>query len=102
MKNLYQSDIEQFNQLLSSNKTNQNKQHMSKRMYRLYHKRHHQMMDYFHKVSRFVVDYCIKYDISQVIVGHNKGQKQKNQLKHFVQIPVFKFIDILNYKLREH
>lgn len=102
MRNLYQSDIEQFNQLLSSNKTNQNKQHMSKRMYHLYRKRHNQIMDYFHKVSKFIVDYCIEYDISQVVVGHNQGQKQNNKLKHFVQIPVFKFIDILNYKLREH
>lgn len=102
MRNLYQSDIEQFNQLLSSHKTNQSKQHMSKRMYRLYRKRHHQMMDYFHKVSRFIVNYCLKYDISQVVIGHNQGQKQKNKLKNFVQIPIFKFIDILNYKLREH
>lgn len=102
MKNLYQSDIEQFNRLLSSHKTNQNKQHMSKRMYHLYHKRHHQIMDYFHKVSRFIVNYCLKYDISQVIIGHNQSQKQKNKLKHFVQIPIFKLIDILNYKLREH
>lgn len=102
MKNLNQSDIEQFNQLLSSNKINQNKQHMSKRMYHLYHKRHNQIMDYFHKVSKFIVDYCLKHDISQVIIGHNRGQKQNSKLKHFVQIPVFKFIDILNYKLREH
>jgi len=102
MKNLYQSDIEQFNQLLSSNNVNQHKQHMSKRMYHLYRKRNHQMMDYFHEVSRFIVNYCLKYDIFQVVIGHNKGQKQNNKLKHFVQIPIFKFIDILEYKLREH
>lgn len=102
MKNLYQSDFETFSKLINQNKQKKSKQYMTKHMKQLYRKRHNQIMDFFHKVSRFIVNYCLKYDISQVIVGHNKGQKQKNQLKHFVQIPIFKLIDILNYKLREH
>ena len=102
MKNLYQSDFETFSELINENKQEKSKQYMTKHMKQLYRKRHNQIMDFFHKVSRFIVNYCLKHDISQVIVGHNKGQKQKNKLKHFVQIPIFKFIDILNYKLREH
>lgn len=101
MKNLNQSDFEMFSKLIKNNKQNQPKQHMTKRMYQLYIKRHNQIMDYFHKVSRFIVNYCLKYDISKVVIGHNQGQNQKNKLKHFSQIPIFKFIDLLEYKLRE-
>jgi len=102
MKNLYQSDFETFSKLINQNKQKKSKQYMTKHMKQLYRKRHNQIMDFFHKVSRFIVNYCLKHDISQVIVGHNKGQKQNNKLKHFVQIPIFKLIDILNYKLQEH
>lgn len=104
MKNLYQSDFEMFSELVKqnkTNKTNKSKQYMTKRMQQLYRKRHNQIMDYFHKVSRFIVDYCVKYNISQVIIGHNKGQKQQSKIKHFNQIPIFKFINLLEYKLRE-
>lgn len=101
MKNLYQSDFEKFNELTVQNKQVKDKQHMTKKMYQLYHKRHNQIMDYYHKVSKFIVDYCLKHDISQVIIGHNQEQKQESKLKNFNQIPIFKFIDILDYKLRE-
>lgn len=101
MKNLNQSDFEKFSELIKKNKPNESNQHMTKRMYQLYRKRHNQIMDYFHKVSKFIVDYCLKYDISQVIIGHNKGQNQQSKIKHFNQIPIFKFIDLLEYKLRE-
>lgn len=102
MKNLYQSDFETFSDLINQNKQEKSKQHVTKHMKQLYRKRHNQIMDFFHKVSRFIVNYCLKYDISQVIIGHNQGQKQKNKLKKFVQIPIFKLIDVLNYKLREY
>lgn len=102
MKNLHQSDFELFNNIIEQNKSTKPKQYMTKRMYRLYHKRHYQMMDFFHKVSRFVVDYCLKHNISQVIIGHNLGQKQQSHLKNFNQIPIFRFINILDYKLREY
>mgnify|MGYP002712108622 CR=1 FL=1 len=101
MKNLNQSDFEKFSELIKKNKPKGSNQHMTKRMYQLYRKRHNQIMDYFHKVSKFIVDYCLKYDISQVIIGHNKGQNQQSKIKHFNQIPIFKFIDLLEYKLRE-
>lgn len=102
MKNLYQSDFETFNELINQNKQEKSKQYVTKHMKQLYKKRHNQIMDFFHKVSRLVVDYCVKYDISQVIVGHNKGQKQQSNIKHFNQIPIFRFINILEYKLREY
>lgn len=101
MKNLYQSDFETFSELINQNKQKKSKQYVTKHMKQLYRKRHNQMMDFFHKISRFVVDYCVKHDISQVIVGHNKGQKQQSKIKHFNQIPIFKFINLLEYKLRE-
>lgn len=101
MKNLHQSDFETFSELIRQNKKKKSKQHVTKHMQQLYRKRHNQIMDFFHKISRFVTDYCVKHNISQVIVGHNKGQKQQNNIKHFNQIPIFKFINLLEYKLRD-
>lgn len=101
MATLYESDFEQFSALLQQHQPKRkDAQYTSKRMARLYEKRHHQMLDYFHKTSRFIVNYCIEHDISQVVIGHNKGQKVGNKIKHFTQIPIFRFIDILEYKLR--
>lgn len=40
-------------------------------------KRHRQIKDALHKTSRFVADYCVRYNVGQVVNGHNKGWKQE-------------------------
>ena len=76
------------------------------KMDKLSAKRERKLNDYFHKVSRFVVDWCVKHDIGTIIVGHNDNWKQKvnigrknNQI--FVQIPFDKLIKKIAYKAEE-
>ena len=67
-------------------------------------KRHRQIKDALHKASRFVADYCVKHNIGQVVVGHNKGWKQeinigKRNNQKFAAIPHTILINQLRYKL---
>ena len=67
-------------------------------------KRHRQVKDALHKASRFVADYCVKHNIGQVVVGHNKGWKQeinigKRNNQKFAAIPHTILINQLRYKL---
>lgn len=67
----------------------------------LYEKRDNCMNDYLHKTSRKIVDLAKQYDIDTVIIGHNINQKQSCKLKNFVQIPIFKLYQLLEYKLNK-
>lgn len=56
-----------------------------------------------HKTSRLIVDYCVAFDIREIIIGHNKNQKYKSHMgkignRTFVQIPFNSLIDKIKYK----
>ena len=79
----------------------------SNRLTRLNNKHNNKINDYLHKCSRIVVDYCVKNDISNVIVGKNVGWKQninigKKNNQNFVQIPHAKLIYMIRYKLEDY
>ena len=65
---------------------------------RLTTKRNFKIDDYMHKASKIVVDLANMYDISKIVIGHNKNQKQKSKLKNFVQVPYDDFIHKVTYK----
>ena len=78
----------------------------SKRMKRLSVKRERKLMDFFHKVSKFVVEWCAKHDIGRIVIGRNKNWKQgvnigKRNNQTFVQIPFEKLINQIKYKAKE-
>lgn len=61
--------------------------------------------DKIHKISRHIVDYCIKHDIGNIVIGLNKGWKQNIELgkktnQKFVEIPFSKLIDKITYKAK--
>lgn len=102
--------IKSFNQfynkqsakLKSTTKIVNNKE-ISKRLKRLSLKRENKIIDYFHKSTKYIIDYCMEHNIGKVIVGHNKDWKQNSNLgkinnQKFIQIPFNKFIQQLNYK----
>lgn len=69
-------------------------------------KRTRKINDKLHKISRYLVNYCLQHDIGTVIVGKNTGWKQginigKRNNQNFVNLPHARFIDMLKYKLRE-
>jgi len=66
-------------------------------------KRNNKINDFFHKVSRKIINYCILKNIGTIVIGYNK--KWKNRIKlgkvnnqNFVQVPFWKLINMIRYK----
>ena len=77
----------------------------SKRIKRLNYKRTNKIEDYFHKVSRYIVNQLISNDINTLVIGHNNYWKQDTKLgtknnQNFIQIPFNKLIQMLSYKCK--
>lgn len=75
-----------------------NDKYMSNKLETLYRKRNNRFNTYMHKASKEIIDYCLEHNVSQIIIGHNKLQKQESKLKNFVAIPTFKLIELIKYK----
>ena len=80
-------------------------QHMktSNRLKRLQFKRFTKITDKLHKISRYIINYCIQNNIGQIIIGKNDGWKQNINLgsktnQNFVSIPFYKFLQMIQYK----
>lgn len=73
---------------------------------KLSRKRKFKIDDYFHKMSRQIVNWCVDNDVGKVFIGHNSGWKQHANIgkvnnQNFVQIPFDRFIQMLKYKMAE-
>ena len=75
-----------------------NDRYMSHKLETLYRKRNNRFNTYMHKASKEIIDYCLEHNIKQIIIGHNKLQKQESKLKNFVAIPTFRLIELIKYK----
>jgi IS605 OrfB family transposase len=76
------------------------------KMQRLNSKRNRKMKDAMHKLSRFIINYCIERDIGTLVIGHNDNWKQQVNLgrrnnQNFVSIPYYILIRDLDYKGEE-
>ena len=72
-------------------------------MKRIFQKRENRIHDYFHKTSRYLINYCILHDIGRIIIGYNPTWKQninigKQNSQNFVYIPFLKLIKQIQYK----
>ena len=102
---LYRSDLmkinRDFNRLTSNYvsilKKTQNKD-TSKRRKRYSEKYSGLVEDRLHKLSREIINDLSHRGVSTVIVGKNTGQKIGNKLKNFVQVPLFRLIEMIKYK----
>lgn len=77
----------------------------SKRLRQLNNYRNFWIEDYIHKVSRYIVNYCITNNIGSIVIGLNKGWKQKINLgkkidQKFVEIPFSRLIDKISYECK--
>lgn len=75
----------------------------SNRIKRLTYKRNNKVNDYLHKSSRILVNHLVSNNVSTLVIGKNTSMKQdinlgKKTNQNFVQLPIFKFADILKYK----
>ena len=52
-----------------------------------------------HCVSKYIIDYCVLYDVDTLVIGHNNGWKQNTKnMQNFTYIPYELFFKILKYK----
>ena len=104
---LYRSDLvkinKDFNRLdadyASILKKTQNK-YTSKRRTRFLEKCSGLIEDRLHKISREIINDLSHRGVSTVIVGKNTGQKIGSKLKNFVQVPLFRLIEMIQYKAK--
>ena len=66
-------------------------------------KRNHRINDYLHKITTYIVNHAVSKNITTIVVGYNKGWKQDTKMgkvnnQNFVNIPFYKFINMLDYK----
>lgn len=102
---LYRSDLvkinKDFNRLneeyISILMKTQNK-YTSKRRTRLSEKYAGLIEDRLHKISRAIINDLSQRGVSTLVVGKNTGQKISNKLKNFVQVPLFRLIEMIKYK----
>ena len=102
---LYRSDLVKINKdsnrlnasYVSILKKTQNK-YTSRRRQRLSEKYTGLIEDRLHKISRAIIDDLSHRGVSTLVVGKNTGQKINNQLKNFVQVPLFRLIEMIKYK----
>jgi putative transposase len=72
-------------------------------LYKIEEDRDNYIKDYFHKVSRNIINYCIENKIGILVVGYNKQWKDSIELgkktnQKFVNIPHSRLISYLKYK----
>lgn len=93
-KSNYQSLLKIVNNKYNSNKIN-----------KLYNKRNNYLNNYFHLISKRVVDYCIDNQIYNVVIGYNKLWKENSKMskktnQNFVQLPFGRLINFIEYKCK--
>ena len=78
-------------------------QYSSNKINQLSNKRGRKINDYLHKSSRYIIDYCLTHNIGKIVIGKNKGWKDKASMgkrnnQKFVSIPFARFISMIEYK----
>ena len=71
-------------------------------MYNITRKRNNRIDDYIHKTCKYIINYCLKYKINNIILGYNQGFKQNVNLgkkvnQQFIGIPFYKLKENLTY-----
>jgi len=69
-------------------------------------KRNNKVKDYFHKLSRVIVNYAKENNVQSIVIGKNENWKQevnmgKKQNQRFVMLPLAKLIEMIKYKAQE-
>ncbi len=88
---------------LKSIKDKQKIKDETKKLKRIDLNRNNKIKDCFHKISRLIINYCIKNNIGTLAIGYNEGWKQNSNMgkennQNFVSIPFLKLINQIQYK----
>jgi len=88
---------------LCSIKEKQGLKFQTRRQQSLLLKRTNKISDFFHKVSRKLVEYCLDKNFGQIVIGYNPMWKQRIRLgrrnnQNFVAVPFWKLVHQIRYK----
>ena len=66
-------------------------------------KRYWRLENYFHHVSKYVIDLCLKHNVGTIIIGKNDGWKQEMNLgkktnQNFQYVPFYRLMEKIKYK----
>lgn len=80
-----------------------NHSNYTRRMYSITEKRNRKIDDYMHKASRYLISYALSNHFNTLIIGRNKGWKDKSVMskrvnQSFIGIPHLRFIEMVQYK----
>ena len=97
----YNKKTAKLKSLLSSNK--RHNLYTSNKLNHINKKRQNYFNDKIHKISTYIINYCITNNIGTIVVGKTEGWKTKINIgksnnQNFTQIPHAKFIDKLEEK----
>ncbi len=70
-------------------------------------KRYFRIENYFHHVSKLIIDLCVKHQTGKIVIGRNEGWKQninlgKKNNQNFCMIPVYLLLEKIKYKAAIH
>ena len=73
---------------------------------RLRAKRERKARDWIHKLTKFIVDWCVEHDIGTIVFGYNKNWEQEVNMSRrnnqiFTEIPYMEIIRETRYKAEE-
>jgi len=60
--------------------------------------RRNYVLDYLHKASRQVINKALNNNVGTIVIGDIKNIKQNSTIKSFVQIPIQRFVNMIEYK----
>ena len=68
--------------------------------------RNRKIKDAMHKISRYIVNWCLEHRIGTIVIGHNDNWKQEANLgkrnnQNFVSIPYYILMNQITYKGKE-
>jgi IS605 OrfB family transposase len=72
----------------------------TKEIKRLRLKRRNYIRDYLHKASFKILDIAVENKVDTIVIGDIKNIKHQNKLKSFVQIPIQRLVELIEYKAK--
>jgi IS605 OrfB family transposase len=93
--------------LQSSYSTNKSITAPTNRMLRLMNGRNNRINDYFNKTVKLIINACLDNDVTTLVIGYNKKQKQEINIgkinnQNTVMIPLYKLRQKLQYQCELH
>lgn len=68
------------------------------RITRLRRARSNYIKDYLHKASREIINIALSQNVSEIVIGDISGIKQDSAIKSFVQVPIQRLVELIEYK----